>query len=185
MFAVFSLVFACQPSDEGEGETIAATESNGDGDGDPGDGDGDGEPVCFSVTDPAPGEVPDCELPQPCPEVDFITGDCELGDPTYDPAPAICVVEALAAGTQAFHSISDCDGGVITESWRLQVLGDGTVVYSNNRFEDLVSDRRATWRAMPDAAYFNACQTDTAAQFIDCIQGIAQQECQLGVPSCP
>jgi hypothetical protein len=179
VLSVVLLMSACESPDDGEGETIAATESAGDGD-------GDGDAVCFSVQDPAPGVVPDCELPQPCPDVDFVLGaGCESGEPIYDPVPAACVVDELAAGTQADHRITDCDGGIFSESWRLQVLGDGTVIYSHGRYQDLVSERSASWRAMPDAAYFNACVTDTAQQFLDCIEGILNQECQLGEPTCP
>jgi hypothetical protein len=36
-----------------------------------------------------------------------------------------------------------------------------------------------------DAAYFQACQTDTPEALLDCLDGILEQECQLGEPSCP
>lgn len=145
-----------------------------------------GDGVCYDIRDDVNSvQVINCGLPQPCAEAEFASSpSCEV-TATYDPAVGACIVEQLAAGTQAMHSIRDCPGGQFSELWRLQVLGDGTVLYVDNQALDIGGNGRGTWRALPDAAYFQGCQTDTAEALIDCIDGIAEQDCQLGEPSCP
>lgn len=170
-----TLLIAC--NNNGDDVATTATETAGDGDGDG---------VCYDIRDDVAGVyVINCGLPQPCADAEFtLSGTCEVSA-TYDPAVGACIVEQLAAGTQALHVVSDCPGGQFSESWRLQVFGDGTVLYVNNQFLDIGGPGYGTWRAMPDAAYFQDCQTDTPEGLIDCIEGIPQQACQLGEPSCP
>jgi hypothetical protein len=176
-----TLALACTPAgdDVADAETPATSETTGDG-----DGDGDGDGSCYAISNEVTSvSVINCGFPQPCAEAEF-ADICEtMVD--YDPAVGACIVEQLAAGTQALHVVTDCPGEQFSESWRLQVFGDGTVLYVNNQFLDIGGTGYATWRALPDAAYFQTCQTDTAAALLDCIDGILAEECQLGEPSCP
>jgi len=173
-----AFVLACTPTgdDAADTETSSVSETNGDGDGDG---------VCYDVFDEEDSvSVIDCGLTEPCASAEFVLSDCEV-EATYDPAVGACILEQLAAGTQGQYDIRDCPGGQYSEVWRLQVFGDGTVLYVNNNFVDKGANGRATWRTLPDAAYFQGCQSDTPVALIDCIEGIPEQECQLGEPSCP
>jgi hypothetical protein len=182
--ASLSITFAlaCTPAgdDVADAETQASSETAGDG-----DGDGDGDGTCYQISDEVTSvSVINCGFAQPCAEAEFVSSSCEV-TADYDPAVGACIVEQLAAGAQALHVVSDCPGGQFSESWRLQVFGDGTVLYVDNQFLDIGGPGYATWRALPDAAYFQACQTDTPEALLDCLDGIREQECQLGEPSCP
>jgi hypothetical protein len=173
-----TLALACTPTgdDVADAETQATAETTGDGDGDG---------TCYEISDEVSSiNVIDCGLAQPCAEAEFTVDPCEV-TADYDPAVGACIVEQLAAGTEALHVVSACPGGQFSESWRLQVFGDGTVLYVDNQFLDIGGPGYATWRALPDAAYFQACQTDTPEALLDCLDGIREQECQLGEPSCP
>lgn len=175
-----TLVLACTPAgdDVADAETQATSETTGDGD-------GDGDATCYQISDEGTSvSVINCGFTQPCAEAEFVSNPCEV-TADYDPAVGACIVEQLAAGTQALHVVSDCPGGQFSESWRLQVFGDGTVLYVDNQFLDIGGTGYATWRALPDATYFQACQTDTPEALLDCLAGILEQECQLGEPSCP
>jgi hypothetical protein len=173
-----TLALACTPSgdDVADAETQATSETAGDGDGDG---------TCYDVSDEVSSiNVIDCAFTQPCAEVEFTSDPCEV-TADYDPAVGACIVEQLAAGTQALHVVSACPGGQFSESWRLQVFGDGTVLYVDNQYLDIGGPGYANWRALPDATYFQACQTDTPEALLDCLAGILDQECQLGEPECP
>jgi hypothetical protein len=164
--------------DETSGDETSGDETSGD--------ETSGDAVCYSIVDMRkPVKVIDCDLPQPCAMVQFKDDECSPSFPDYNPADGACIVEQLVAGSQAAHSIRDCPGGQYSHSWDVQVFGDGTVLYVRTSFHDTIVTSRATWRAMPDAAYFQACETDTPEQLIECLQGIRAQECQLGEPSCP
>ncbi len=178
-----ALALACTPTsdDVAESETESEAESESESEAESETGGAE----CYTVSDEGTSvQVINCGFTQPCADAEFVLDNCEV-EATYDPAVGACIVEQLAAGNQALHVISDCPGGQFSESWRLQVLGDGTVLYVNNEFLDIGGNGYGTWRALPDAAYFQACQTDTPQGLIDCIDGIRQQECQLGEPTCP
>jgi hypothetical protein len=167
------LALACTPA----GDDVADAETQATSD--------TGDATCYEISDEVSSiDVIDCGLTQPCAAAEFTVDPCEV-TADYDPAVGACIVEQLAAGTAALHQVNACPGGQFSESWRLQVFGDGTVLYVDNQFLDIGGPGYATWRAMPDAAYFQACQTDTPEALIDCLDGIRQQECQLGEPSCP
>jgi hypothetical protein len=174
--SVFSLMVACQTADGVDGETQAGSEGTGDG-----DGDGDGDEACFDVLE----NIENCGLPQPCATVEFVSDpSCET-DATYDPLAAACILDELAAGTLAEHQITDCPGGTATKSWTLQVLGDGSVLWSEVEEQGLMTQLRGSWRELPEPAYFESCQTDTPEQLLDCIEAILEQICHLGDPICP
>ena len=174
------------PSGDGDGDP------SGDGDGDPsGDGDGDpsgdGDPgECYDIFDDlTPPLGPDCNLPQPCNVAEFFSdGECEVS-PTYDPNVGQCILDALAAGEAANVEIRDCPGGQFSESWFVQILGDGTAIWRRSESEDFTGNGRVTWRAMPDASVFEACDPATPQQLVACIEAITDEACQLGEPSCP
>lgn len=169
-----ALALACTPA----GDDVADTQTETSGD-------GDGDAVCYDVIDETNSVgVIDCSFAQPCASAEFVLSNCEV-DATYDPAVGACIIDALAAGTQALHDVRDCPGGQFSEAWRLQVFGDGTVLYVNNEALDIGGTGHATWRALPDPTYFQACASDTPEALLDCLDGILEQECQLGEPSCP
>ena len=59
------------------------------------------------------------------------------------------------------------------------------MLYTSSRTLDSPAGGRSTWRALPDAAYFDACDTSDIDGFLACVEGILDQECQRGEPSCP
>jgi hypothetical protein len=116
-----------------------------------------------------------CDLDSPCDGVSFnLRGDA-CGSATYDPVAAACVRDALATGGAATFSVQDCPGGQYTKTWILQSLGDGTLVWAMNQWDDSTSESRVSWRALPDAAYFSACGVEDAGDFRDCIDGLERQ----------
>lgn len=92
----------------------------------------------------------------------------------------------LGTGDPAFLRLrSQADEPGFGEEWTLLLMGDGTVVWTFTMFQDLDSENRETWRELPNASYFENCSAATFAELLTCVEGIAQTECQLGVPTCP
>ena len=146
----------------------------------------DGEPLeCYDVSNSTNSvDAPVCAFPKPCDEVRYAeSASCEVSA-TYDPAAGACVVEALRSGEPAELLIRDCPGGQFAERLRLQTFGDGTVLWDEAAFLDIGGDGRATWRALPDAAHFDACSTDTIDALLACLDAILAEACQPGEPSC-
>lgn len=138
----------------------------------------------------------ECGLPQPCdavavyPEADvpFCLGPFDVEDfgiPDYDEVGATCILEALKAGTPAVHEVARCPRGQFSGGVSLQVLGDGTVIWSHGSFADLNIDQRETWRSMPSADDLDACDVSTPEGLWSCVMSIAETECQSGEPVCP
>lgn len=133
----------------------------------------------------------ECGLPSICDDAKILLESCgglNGGDdeaPPYDPAPGICILEALAAGTPATHEISRCPGRQFGSSIRLHVLGDGTVLWSMTTYEDLGTSERETWRAMLSETELEACDASTPGGLWSCVAGIGSTECQFGEPVCP
>jgi hypothetical protein len=164
-------------------------EATGTGDTDTGDTEtGEtGDLVCHDESSDI--EVPgpfDCQLAPPCPDVVFPYKAFECDQPDYDAMAAACVIEALRAGTPGFHRLRDCGGSKYNIETRLQVFDDATVLWYQQRNTCAEpSSYRETWRTLPDPAYFDACDITTGAGFGACIEGILDQPCVLGEPSCP
>ena len=109
----------------------------------------------------------------------------ECDQPDYDAAAAACVIEALRAGMPGFHHLRDCGGSKYNRETQLQVFDDGTVLsYGQRNTCGQQRSYRETWRTLPDPAYFDACDITTGPGFGECIEGILDQSCVLGVPSC-
>jgi len=127
-----------------------------------------------------------CELPRPCPTVEYTSGfdTCEV-DPVYEPTAAACIIEGLRNDTPGEYGIRDCPGGQYSRSIVLHVLGDGTVLYQFAGHYDIGGPQRETWRSIPADAQLDACSTDSDADFSHCIEAILEEECQTGEPSCP
>ena len=173
---------------DGDGDPVGDGDGDppGDGDGDPsGDGDGEPEGECYDISDQvSPPSAPNCMLPTPCADAEFVSGDCEVSA-TYDPAVGQCILDALAAGDPASVRVRDCPGGQFSESWSVQVLGDGTGIWRRANFQDIGGEGRVTWRALPEASYYEDCSAETPDDLVACIVGLVAGECQLGEPVCP
>jgi hypothetical protein len=200
----FALALACTPEagpvvdDEGSSgtETDTSTSSTSapgtdsgetDESGETGTEGETGEPACH---DEIGGEGPDtleCMLEPPCPSVVFPYKGFECQSPTYDAVAAACVIDALRAGTPGSHFLRDCPlGSKSFIETKLQVFDGGTVLYYEQQHScGDPSSWRETWRVLPSPAYFDACDITTGAGFGQCIEGILEQPCVLGEPSCP
>jgi hypothetical protein len=147
-----------------------------------------GELVCHdedSQIGPRPPSI-DCMFEQPCPSVVFPYKAFECAEPDYDAVAAACVIDALRAGTPGFHDLQDCGGAKYNFQTRLQVFDDGTVLWHWQ--DNACAEPRAyreTWRVLPDPDYFDGCDITTGIGFGECIDGILDQPCVMGVPSCP
>ena len=144
--------------------------------------------ICYDTQTLAEPDFSFCGLPSPCADVEFVSdpNTCNFDPgPSYDPAAAACMIESLLAGEAGVHLGGDCPGGQYSSRYLLVAYGDGTLMWFEAHIQDETTDGRATWRAVPDQAYFDACELGTAAGFVACFQGIAESECQLGQPLCP
>lgn len=72
-----------------------------------------------------------------------------------------------------------------SEIWAVQMLGEGTAIWRRSPFQDIGGNGRVTWRALPEPSYFQGCSAATPEALVACIEGITDQECQLGEPVCP
>ncbi|MCA9716855.1 MAG: hypothetical protein H6713_15490 [Myxococcales bacterium] len=148
-------------------------------------GDTDDEMVCYDHQPADEADLPpplSCSYAEPCPAVAW-AGACE-GD-VYDPAAGACVIASLQDGEQAVHRLVRCVGAPIDE-WSLTVtsLGDGTVVWEEKEYPAGDVYLRTTWRALPEASYFDGCDAQEFSGLRTCLRGLLEQECQLGAPSC-
>ncbi|PRQ03808.1 hypothetical protein [Enhygromyxa salina] len=171
-------------------ETAEASGSDSETDTDTDTGTDTDDDVCYDHSSPPEGLInaPNCGFPSCASDVVYVGNpdECEV-QADYDPEVGNCLLQALANGqdTAASLGIRDCPGGQFSWTLKLQLFGDGTVLWHEATFADLASDERATWRMLPDAAYLDACSADTIEQLLDCLSGILEQECQLGEPTCP
>jgi hypothetical protein len=180
---------SAQGTDSGEtdetGETETETETETD---ETGETETEtGEPVCHDESAYRFPEAIDCMLEPLCPSVGYAYQAFECVTPDdYDAVAAACVIDALRAGTPALHQMRDCSVGKDNIETQLQVFDDGTVLWYHLREScGSPSSYRETWRTLPDPAYFDACDITTGAGFGQCIEGILDQACVLGEPSCP
>lgn len=163
---------ACSGDDDQGGSETAATSETGDGE-------------CYDVSNEGmPVDPPTCGLPQPCAEAEWASDTCESA-PVYDPAVGACILATLAAGEAAEVRLRDCPGGQFSSWILVQMFGDGTVQWERGTNQDQAGNRRATWRALPEPSYFEACSADTPEALTACLQGLAETTCQLGEPACP
>jgi hypothetical protein len=188
----FTIALACMPEAgpvaEGEGSSGSETDTNTSApETDSGETDETGEPVCHDQSSDSEFPEPiDCELAQPCPSVVFPYEAFECSVPAYDTAAAACTIDALRAGMPGFYRLQDCGGGKYNIETRLQVFDDKTVLaYQRRNSCGAQQEYRETWRTLPDPAYFDACDITTGAGFGECIEGILDQPCVPGEPSCP
>lgn len=128
-----------------------------------------------------------CGLPSPCPVVRFSTDalGCGAPNPSYDAMAGACVVESFRTGTIAAYEFEDCPGGQNSEDTKLLSFGDGTIQwFSRNSYDDGARER-LSFRSLPDAEYFEACDASTADGFDACMAGLLDQECLMTPESCP
>jgi hypothetical protein len=192
IFLAYALALACTPEDGPAAEDEeSSTETGEESSTETGEESSTetGELVCRDESSSYTGDVAppiDCMLESPCPSVVFPYKAFECTSTDYDDVAAACVIDALRAGTPSFHFLRDCPLNKGFFETRLQVFDDGTVLYYELEYTcGEPSGYRETWRTLPDPAYFDACDITTGAGFGACIEGLLDQPCVLGEPSCP
>lgn len=160
----------------------------------PGTDDEGGGGMCHHVVaaPPLPDErdtspfLAQCDLELVCPVAAYGTEDDDLGEVFgYVPAGGECIIEGLAKGTVGSYELMSCEGCRRGGRRRLQVLGDGSVLYHASEWFSLGRLEDQSLRVLPDAAYFETCSAATSEELVACIEGILYGECLPAPLACP